>query len=209
MFGYLGEPKAKALLDQLAELKQRLRDLEQSLANADTEVVALRAVAEEERAFRNLVMHETIDVESSLQLEYEHHDTPEPKDRDTGHHQSEATLDHSYALSGDAWREIVRLALPRIEALRNGDKTGERARRIGELTAIAVGMAEIEVIKNRLQNAVDGARDLDASWYEVGIAAGITAQAALRRWNPEAKQRRLEYERSRPRGPQRPAADAG
>lgn len=46
LFGYLGEPRAYVLLKQIAELKERVAELERSLQSAEAEVMALRAIAE-------------------------------------------------------------------------------------------------------------------------------------------------------------------
>lgn len=46
LFGYLGEPRAYVLLKQIAELKERVAELERSLQSAEAEVMALRAIAD-------------------------------------------------------------------------------------------------------------------------------------------------------------------
>jgi hypothetical protein len=46
LFGYLGEPRAYVLLKQIADLKARVAELEKSLESAESEVIALRAIAE-------------------------------------------------------------------------------------------------------------------------------------------------------------------
>jgi hypothetical protein len=46
LFGYLGEPRAYVLLKQIADLKARVSELEKALESAESEVIALRAIAE-------------------------------------------------------------------------------------------------------------------------------------------------------------------
>jgi hypothetical protein len=46
LYGFLGEPRASMLLKQVAELQNRVRELEKSLEAAEAEVIALRAIAE-------------------------------------------------------------------------------------------------------------------------------------------------------------------
>ena len=46
LYGFLGEPRASMLLKQVAELNNRVRELEKALEAAEAEVIALRAIAE-------------------------------------------------------------------------------------------------------------------------------------------------------------------
>jgi len=46
LFGYLGEPRAYVLLKQIVDLKARISELEKALEAAESEVIALRAIAE-------------------------------------------------------------------------------------------------------------------------------------------------------------------
>jgi hypothetical protein len=46
LYGFLGEPRASMLLKQVAELQNRVRELEKALEAAEAEVIALRAIAE-------------------------------------------------------------------------------------------------------------------------------------------------------------------
>lgn len=46
LYGFMGEPRTAMLLKQIAELKDRVNDLERALESAEAEVIALRAIAE-------------------------------------------------------------------------------------------------------------------------------------------------------------------
>ena len=46
LYGFLGEPRASMLLKQVADLQNRVKDLEKALEAAEAEVIALRAIAE-------------------------------------------------------------------------------------------------------------------------------------------------------------------
>ncbi len=46
LYGFLGEPRASMLLKQVAELQNKVRELEKALEAAEAEVIALRAIAE-------------------------------------------------------------------------------------------------------------------------------------------------------------------
>lgn len=46
LYGFLGEPRASMLLKQVADLQERVRELERALEAAEAEVIALRAIAE-------------------------------------------------------------------------------------------------------------------------------------------------------------------
>jgi hypothetical protein len=46
LYGFMGEPRASMLLKQVAELQNRVRELEKALEAAEAEVIALRAIAE-------------------------------------------------------------------------------------------------------------------------------------------------------------------
>ena len=46
LFGYLGEPRAYMLLNEISSLKARIADLEKALESAEAEVTVLRAIAE-------------------------------------------------------------------------------------------------------------------------------------------------------------------
>ena len=46
LYGFLGEPRASMLLKQVADLQNRVRELEKALEAAEAEVIALRAIAE-------------------------------------------------------------------------------------------------------------------------------------------------------------------
>jgi hypothetical protein len=46
LYGFLGEPRASMLLKQVAELQNRVKELEKALEAAEAEVIALRAIAE-------------------------------------------------------------------------------------------------------------------------------------------------------------------
>ncbi len=65
------------------------------------------------------------------------------------------------------------------------------------LGRISTATQLIEETKAELQSHVEGARSLGASWADIGRAAGITPPSAMRRWDPEAKQRRADYQRRR------------
>jgi hypothetical protein len=46
LYGFLGEPRASMLLKQVADLQNRIKELEKALEAAEAEVIALRAIAE-------------------------------------------------------------------------------------------------------------------------------------------------------------------
>ena len=46
LYGFLGEPRASMLLKQVAELQNKVKELEKALEAAEAEVIALRAIAE-------------------------------------------------------------------------------------------------------------------------------------------------------------------
>jgi hypothetical protein len=46
LYGFLGEPRASMLLKQVADLQNRVKELEKALESAEAEVIALRAIAE-------------------------------------------------------------------------------------------------------------------------------------------------------------------
>jgi hypothetical protein len=62
LYGFLGEPRASMLLKQVADLQKRVRDLERSLEAAESEVIALRAIAEVKAESRSLES-ETLELE--------------------------------------------------------------------------------------------------------------------------------------------------
>ena len=62
---------------------------------------------------------------------------------------------------------------------------------------IAVLRAKSNRIQQELDREVAHARSLGASWYKIGEAAGITSQAAHRRWDAEARKKHSDYERNR------------
>ena len=79
------------------------------------------------------------------------------------------------------------------------DETAQRQRErtlaLGRIAALA-GYAER--IKTDLDDAVTSAVDEHkASWRDVGLAVGIGAQAAQRRWDADARRKHTEYERAR------------
>jgi hypothetical protein len=81
-----------------------------------------------------------------------------------------------------------------------GALASERERAIGEvLGSVALLMARASKIRNDLQETVHTARQLGVSWPDIAKAAGITYQAAMRRWEPEAKRKHTEYQRDRGR----------
>ena len=65
------------------------------------------------------------------------------------------------------------------------------------LEKVTAGMEVAALTRTDLQFVVDVARTLGASWNRIGRSAGITSQAAQRRWDPAARQRSNEYQRSR------------
>jgi hypothetical protein len=73
----------------------------------------------------------------------------------------------------------------------------QRSVTLGE---IAVAMSEAAVLREYLPEAAQRARALGISWADIARAAGISPSTAQRRWDPEAKARHSEYQRSRQRG---------
>lgn len=65
------------------------------------------------------------------------------------------------------------------------------------LGLFALRAAQVEVIKERQQKLVEEARAAGASWNDVGLASGTTAQSAFRRWNAEARKKHTKYTRER------------
>jgi hypothetical protein len=65
---------------------------------------------------------------------------------------------------------------------------------LGMISALSVQISEARA---SLQDIVDGARAWGATWEQVGIAAGITAVAAQRRWDPIARTKHAEYQKKR------------
>lgn len=93
-------------------------------------------------------------------------------------------------------------AAERLSLLQN-----ERAQILDRaLGKISLGMSYAEQIRRDLQLLADAARTFGASWGDIARAADITPQAAQRRWDPEARQRRNAYQKSRYR---RASEDAG
>lgn len=79
--------------------------------------------------------------------------------------------------------------------------------RVGALGMVALRTLQAEALKASLDSLVDEARDLGATWSDIGRAAGITPQAAHRRWDDVARQKHTDYERAR-RQPQRSEDDS-
>src|SRR5262249_18399945 len=67
------------------------------------------------------------------------------------------------------------------------------------LGTLAVHTAETARLRADADELVVKARELGASWRDVSRAAGITPQAALRRWDPEARKRHSDYAREHKR----------
>lgn len=61
-------------------------------------------------------------------------------------------------------------------------------------------MEQAQEVRERLQQLVDDARRKGATWADIARAASITPQAAQRRWDPEARKRRNDYQRKRAGG---------
>lgn len=55
----------------------------------------------------------------------------------------------------------------------------------------------IAIAKERLDGYVAVARAAGTSWNLIAKAAGMTPQAAMRRWDAEAREKRREYQRER------------
>jgi hypothetical protein len=62
---------------------------------------------------------------------------------------------------------------------------------------IALRTAQIDYLKQDLAEGVRRAREVGVSWSDVGRAAGLSPQAALRRWDQEARRKHSEYQRNR------------
>jgi hypothetical protein len=67
----------------------------------------------------------------------------------------------------------------------------------GLLGDIAIRMAAAERTKLELTELVARAREVGITWTDIARAAGITPQAAQRRWDPEARRKHTEYQRQR------------
>ena len=80
--------------------------------------------------------------------------------------------------------------------MRSQGTAGDVVAALGQVT---LRVAELENAREGLDDAVDIARNAGASWSLIGQAAGITAQAANARWNPEVRRKRTEYQRNRNR----------
>lgn len=65
------------------------------------------------------------------------------------------------------------------------------------LSAISTAAEMERHIRNRRQDLATSARAMGLSWVEIGKAAGLTHQAAMRRWDPGARQRAADYGRQR------------
>lgn len=80
----------------------------------------------------------------------------------------------------------------------------ERIERLRALGVLAERQRDFEKAKDRLDQAVEAARNVNASWDDVGQVVGITAVSATRRWDPDARRRHSAYRRgSAP--PEKPA----
>jgi hypothetical protein len=75
-------------------------------------------------------------------------------------------------------------------------QTGVRRERLVVLNQILLRMAQAEAIHEDLQALANEARELDTSWSEIGRAAGVTPQSAHRRWDPDARRKHAEYQRT-------------
>jgi hypothetical protein len=69
--------------------------------------------------------------------------------------------------------------------------------RIFTLGKIAARSLQAERIKSDLDALTTTARALGITWNQIGRAAGITPQAAHRRWDAEARRKHSEYRRQR------------
>lgn len=75
------------------------------------------------------------------------------------------------------------------------------ARRIGD--ADPEDLAEMVKLRSEIDDVIEAAvasqRSRETSWHAIGRALGITAAQALERYDPEARERRLERDRVRKR----------
>lgn len=75
------------------------------------------------------------------------------------------------------------------------------------LAGVAVKYGEIEYHRAALDQLVAEARRTGASWSDIGRAAGITPQAAHRRWDPAARRKHSDYQRQAKNSTARPVLD--
>lgn len=63
------------------------------------------------------------------------------------------------------------------------------------LGQIAITLSDIEALDDRLQHEVDQARELGVSWHRIGLVLDMTAVGVQRRFDREARDKNLAYNR--------------
>ena len=93
-------------------------------------------------------------------------------------------------------RSVIQ-ARARIDSLATPDDGPRRQQEISLLSQLAIWLAQADLLREAAANAVLLARDARVPWREIGIASGISEQAAHRRWTPASKERHRQYQRAR------------
>ena len=68
---------------------------------------------------------------------------------------------------------------------------------VAALAQVVLFDAQIGKLNQALDQAVSASRDYGATWTDIGRAAGIRPESALRRWDPTARAKHTKYQRER------------
>lgn len=114
-------------------------------------------------------------------------------------------------LAPDQMAALIRLAVPDGASLGEAEEaagtlidrsceaappTQDRALLMA-LGLVSLRMIQSEIVRDDLEALAARARELGGSWSDIARAAGITPQAAQRRWDPIARRKHAEYRRHR------------
>lgn len=96
------------------------------------------------------------------------------------------------AMEGIDDDHIEEIAEQAVNAAFDRDRT-----RVFILHQLGVALEQIDNLNERVERLVHIARQCGATWAEVGEVADVTPQAAMRRWDAQAREKHAAYQRQK------------